>query len=134
MQNSPEIESGSHQIREVKIQIPYRRIFRIIAITLVLQTAATAAAAYYLGQSSPDQLFDIGTIVAMVVFIVGTFMMGRFPDARESFVDHMHVDRRPHHMREMSITSKARGAVFMISSILYVLLCMGAGWLAKSSI
>ena len=130
MQSSPEIESDNHQIHEVEVHIPYRKIFRLIAITLILQATGTLAAAYYVGKTNAAQLVDMGTMLSIAVFICGALMWGRFPAAEESFVDHMDKDHSRHGIREMSITNKARGAVLMVSSVLYVLGCIGVNWIA----
>ena len=130
MQSRPEIESDKHQIHEVEVHIPYRKIFRLIAITLILQTTGTLAAAYYVGKTSATQLVDIGTMLSIAVFICGALMWGRFPSAEEPFVDHMDQDHSPLVTREMSITNKFRGAVLMVSSVLFVLGCIGLNWVA----
>jgi hypothetical protein len=130
MQSRPEIEADHPQVREVKVNIPYRKIFRLIAITLILQTAGTLAAAYYLGKTHAAQLLDVGTLLSMAVFICGALMWGRFPSADEPFVDHVNKDRSAQDMREMSITNMARGAVLMVSSVLYVIGCIGVNWVA----
>jgi hypothetical protein len=130
MQSSQEIESGNHQIHEVAVRIPYRRIIRLIAIALILQAAVTLAAAAYVGKTNAAQLVDMGTMLSIAVFICGALMWGRFPGADEPFVDHMDKDRSHHDMREMSITNRVRGAVLMVSSVLYVLGCMGVNWVA----
>ena len=51
---------------------------------------------------------------------------GRFPGADEPFVDPVDRDRSLHDMREMSITSRARGAVLMLPGVLYVMACICA--------
>ena len=128
MQSRPQIESDNPQIHEVEVHIPYRKIFRLIAITLILQTTGTLAAAYYVGKTSATQLVDIGTMLSIAVFICGALMWGRFPSAEEPFVDHMDQDHSPLVAREMSITNKFRGAVLMVSSVLFVLGCIGLNW------
>jgi hypothetical protein len=122
------IESDNHQIHEVEVQIPYRKIFRLIAIALIFQATGTLAAAYYVGRTSAAQLVDIGTVISIAVFICGALMWGRFPSAEEPFLDHTDKDRSPHEMREMSISNMVRGAVLMVSSVLYVLGCIGVSW------
>ena len=129
MQSSPEIESDNHQIHEVDVHIPYRKVFRLIAITLILLVTGTLGAAFYVGETNAAQLVDIGTTLSIAVFICGALMWGRFPGAEEPFVDHMDKDHSPLVMREMSITNKFRGAVLMVSSVLYVLGCIGVNWL-----
>jgi len=129
MQSSPEIESDNHQIHEVDVHIPYRKVFRLIAITLILLVTGTLGAAFYVGKTNAAQLVDIGTTLSIAVFICGALMWGRFPGAEEPFVDHMDKDHSPLVMREMSITNKFRGAVLMVSSVLYVLGCIGVNWL-----
>jgi hypothetical protein len=128
MLSRPEIESDSHQIHEVEVHIPYRKIFRLIAITLILQATGTLAAAYYVGKTNAAQLLDMGTMLSIAVFICGALMWGRFPSADEPLVEHMNKDHSPQDMREMSITNKFRGAVLMVSSVLYVLGCIGVNW------
>jgi hypothetical protein len=113
---------------EEKVHIPYKKILRSIVVTLLFQLVVSAGTAYYLDQSSPNQLFDIASVIGIIVFIAGTFMMGQSPNSQEVFTDPMHADRRPPHMREMSISSRARGTVFMASSILFVLLCVTVNW------
>jgi hypothetical protein len=130
MQSSPEIESDDHRIHEVAVHIPYRKVFRLIAITLILQASGTLAAAHYVGRTNAAQLADMGTMLSIAVFTCGALMWGRFPGAEEPFVDHMDKDHSPHGMREMSITNKFRGAVLMVSSVLYVLGCIGVNWVA----
>ena len=130
MQSRPKIESDNHQIHEIKVHIPYRKVFRLIAITLILQATGTLAAASFVGRTNAAQLVDIGTILSIAVFICGSLMWGRFPGADEPFVDHVNKDRSPQDMREMSITNMARGAVLMVSSVLYVLGCIGWNWVA----
>ena len=129
MQSSPEIESDNHQIHEVDVHIPYRKVFRLIAITLILLVTGTLGAAFYVGETNAAQLVDIGTTLSIAVFICGALMWGRFPGAEEPFVDYMDKDHSPLVMREMSITNKFRGAVLMVSSVLYVLGCIGVNWL-----
>ncbi len=133
MQSRPEIESRNHQIREEEVRIPYRKVFRLIAITLILQAAGTLAAASYVGKTNAAQLLDIGTMLSIAVFICGALMWGRFPSADEPFVDHVDKDRSPQDMREMSITNMTRGAVLMVSSVLFVLGCIGMNWIAGLS-
>lgn len=130
MQSRPEIENDNHQIHEVEMHIPYRKIVRLIAITLILQATGTLAAASYLGKTNSAQLVDMGTMLSIAVFICGALMWGRFPGADEPFVDHVGKDRSPQDMREMSITNMTRGAVLMVSSVLYVLGCIGVNWVA----
>ena len=130
MQNRPEIESRNHQICEEELHIPYRKVFRLIVISLILQAAGTLAAASYIGKTNTAQLLDIGTMLAIAVFVCGTLMWGRFPGAEEPFVDNMDKDRSRHGSREMSVTNMVRGAVLMISSVLYVLGCIGVNWVA----
>ncbi len=125
-----QVGSDNHQIHEVEVRIPYRRIVRLIAITLLLQGAGTLALAYYLGKTNTVQLVDIGTMLSVAVFICGALMWGRFPSADEPFVEHVDKDRSPQDMREMSITNMARGAVLMVSSVLSVLGCIGLNWVA----
>ena len=125
MQNRPEIESRNHQIREEELHIPYRKVFRLIVISLILQAAGTLAAASYIGKTNTAQLLDIGTMLAIAVFVCGTLMWGRFPGAEEPFVDQMDKDNPPIVMREMRITNKFRGAVFMAPIVLYFLGCIG---------
>ena len=129
MQSSPEIESDNHQIHEVDVHIPYRKFFRLIAITLILLVTGTLGAAFYVGETNAAQLVDIGTTLSIAVFICGALMWGRFPGAEEPFVDYMDKDHSPLVMREMSITNKFRGAVLMVSSVLYVLGCIGVNGL-----
>jgi len=129
MQSSPEIESDNHQIHEVDVHIPYRKVFRLIAITLILLVTGTLGAAFYVGETNAAQLVDIGTTLSIAVFICGALMWGRFPGAEEPFVDYMDKDHSPLVMREMSITNKFRGAVLMVSSVLYVLGCIGVNGL-----
>ena len=69
-------------------------------------------------------------MLAIAVFVSGTLMWGRFPGAEEPFVDNMDKDRSRHGSREMSVTNMVRGAVLMISSVLYVLGCIGVNWVA----
>jgi hypothetical protein len=130
MQSRPEIENDNRQIREVELHIPYRKIFRLIAITLILQAAGTLALAYCVDKTDAAQLLDIGTMLAIAVFVCGALMWGRFPGADEPFVEHVDKDHSPQGMREMSITNMARGAVLMVSSVLYVLACIGVNWVA----
>jgi len=130
MQNSPKIESDNHQIHEVEVHIPYRKIFRLVTITLMLQAIGTFAIAYSIGKTNAAQLVDMGTMLSIAVFIGGALMWGRFPSADEPFVAHVEKDRSPQDMREMSITNMTRGAVLMVSSVLYFLGCMGASWVA----
>jgi hypothetical protein len=130
MQSRPKIERDNHQIHEVAVRIPYGKVFRLIAITLILQAAVTLAAAAYVGKTNAAQLVDMGTLLAIAVFICGALMWGRFPGADEPFVEHVDKDRSPQDMREMSITNMVRGAVLMISSVLYVLGCIGWNWVA----
>ena len=130
MQSRPKIESDNYQIHEVAVHIPYRKIFRLISITLILQAIGTLAAAYYVGKTSATQLVDIGTMLSIAVFICGSLMWGRFPSAEEPFVDHMDKDHSPQGMREMSVSNKLRGAVLMVSSVLYALGCFGVNWVA----
>ncbi len=131
MHSGPEIERGNLRIREVEADIPYRKIISRMVITLLLQTAGTLALACYLDKTSAAELLDIGTMLAVAVFICGALMWGRFPGADEPFVDPMDRDRSLHDMRDMSITSRARGAVLMLSSVLYVMACIGANWVAN---
>ena len=131
MQSSPEIDNDNHRIHEVGVHIPYRKIFRLLAITLILQASATLAVASYLGKTDAAQLVDIGTMLSIAVFICGALMWGRFPGADEPFVDHMDQDHSPLVMREMSITNKFRGAVLMVSSVLFVLGCVSVNWIAE---
>ena len=130
MQSRPQIESDNPQIHEVEVHIPYRKIFRLIAITLILQATGTLAAASFVGKTNAAQLVDMGTMLSIVVFICGALMWGRFPGAEEPFIDHMDQDHSPLSMREMSITNKLRGAMLMVSSVLYVLGCIGVNWVA----
>jgi hypothetical protein len=130
MQSRPEIESDNHQIREEDVHIPYRKVFGLIVISLILQAGGTLAAASYVGKTNAAQLLDIGTMLAIVVFVCGALMWGRFPGAEEPFVDHMDKDRSRHGSHEMSVTNMVRGAVLMISSVLYVLGCIGVNWVA----
>ena len=130
MQSSSEIESDNHQIREEEVHIPHRKVFRLIAVTLILQATGTLAAASYVGKTNAAQLVDMGTMLSIAVFIGGALMWGRFPSADEPFVAHVEKDRSPQDMREMSITNMTRGAVLMVSSVLYFLGCMGASWVA----
>ena len=130
MQSRPEIESENRQIREEEVHIPYRKVFRLIAITLILQATGTLAAASFVGSTNAAQLVDMGTMLSIAVFICGALMWGRFPGAEEPFIDHMDQDHSPLVMREMSITNKFRGAVLMVSSVLYVLGCIGVNWVA----
>ena len=130
MQSNREIESRNHQIREEEVRIPYRKVFRLIAITLILQATGTLAAASFVGKTNAAQLVDMGTMLSIVVFICGALMWGRFPSAEEPFVDHMDQDHSPLVTREMSITNKFRGAVLMVSSVLFVLGCIGLNWVA----
>lgn len=81
-------------------------------------------------KTNAAQLVDIGTMLSIVVFICGALMWGRFPSADEPFVDHVDKDRSPQDMREMSITNMTRGAVLMVSSVLYFLGCVGVNWVA----
>ena len=130
MQSSSEIESDNHQIREEEVHIPYRKVFRLIAVTLILQATGTLAAASYVGKTNAAQLVDMGTMLSIAVFICGALMWGRFPGAEEPFIDHMDQDHSPLVTREMSITNKFRGAVLMVSSVLFVLGCIGLNWVA----
>ena len=130
MQSRPEIESENRQIREEEVHIPYRKVFRLIAITLILQATGTLAAASFVGSTNAAQLVDMGTMLSIAVFICGALMWGRFPGAEEPFIDHMDQDHSPLVMREMSITNKFRGAVLMVSSVLYVLGCIGVSRVA----
>jgi len=130
MQSNREIESRNHQIREEEVHIPYRKIFRLIAITLILQATGTLAAASFVGKTNAAQLVDMGTMLSIAVFICGALMWGRFPGAEEPFIDHMDQDHSPLVTREMSITNKFRGAVLMVSSVLFVLGCIGLNWVA----
>ena len=59
MQSRPEIESDKHQIHEVEVHIPYRKIFRLIAITLILQATGTLAAASFVGKTNALSLIHI---------------------------------------------------------------------------
>lgn len=99
------IESDNHQIHEVRVHIPHRKIFGLIAITLMLQAIGTLAVAYSVDKTNAAQLVDIGTTLSIAVFICGALMWGRFPSADESLVDHVDKDRSPQDMREMSITN-----------------------------
>ena len=128
MQSNREIESRNHQIREEEVRIPYRKVFRLIAITLILQATGTLAAASFVGKTNAAQLVDMGTMLSIAVFICGALMWGRFPGAEEPFIDHMDQDHSPLVTREMSITNKFRGAVLMVSSVLFVLGCIGLNW------
>ncbi len=83
MQSNPEIDNEKHRIHEVDVHIPYRKIFRLIAITLILQASATLAVASYFGKTDAAQLVDIGTMLSIAVFICGALMWGRFPGAEE---------------------------------------------------
>ena len=130
MQRSSEIESDNHQIREEEVHIPYRKVFRLIAVTLILQATGTLAAASYVGKTNAAQLVDMGTMLSIAVFIGGALMWGRFPGAEEPFIDHMDQDHSPLVMREMSITNKFRGAMLMVSSVLFVLGCVSVNWIA----
>jgi len=130
MQSGPEIENDNRQIHEVEVHIPYRTVFRLIAITLILQATGTLALASYIGKTDATQLLDIGTMLSIAVFICGALMWGRFPGAEEPFIDHMDQDHSPLFMREMSITNKLRGAMLMVSSVLYVLACIAVNWVA----
>ena len=130
MQSNREIESRNHQIREEEVRIPYRKVFRLIALTLILQATGTLAAASFVGKTNAAQLVDIGTMLSIVVFICGALMWGRFPGAEEPFIDHMDQDHSPLVTREMSFTNKFRGAVLMVSSVLFVLGCIGLNWVA----
>ena len=130
MQSNREIESRNHQIREEEVRIPYRKVFRLIAITLILQATGTLAAASFVGKTNAAQLVDMGTMLSIAVFICGALMWGRFPGAEEPFIDHMDQDHSPLVTREMSITNKFRGAVLMVSSVLFVLGCIGLNWVA----
>ena len=130
MQSNREIESRNHQIREEEVRIPYRKVFRLIAITLILQATGTLAAASFVGKTNAAQLVDIGTMLSIAVFICGALMWGRFPGAEEPFIDHMDQDHSPLATREMSITNRFRGAVLMVSSVLFVLGCIGLNWVA----
>ena len=130
MQSSSEIESDNHQIREEEVHIPHRKVFRLIAVTLILQATGTLAAASYVGKTNAAQLVDVGTMLSIAVFIGGALMWGRFPGAEEPFIDHMDQDHSPLVMREMSITNKFRGAVLMVSSVLFVLGCICVNWVA----
>ena len=67
----------------------------------------------------------MGTIHSITMFISGALMWGRFPGAEEPFVDQMDKDNPPIVMREMRITNKFRGAVFMAPIVLYFLGCIG---------
>lgn len=78
MQSRPEIESDSHRIHEVDVHIPYRKVFRLIAITLILQAIGTLAIAYSVGKTDAAQLVDIGTMLSIAVFVCGALMWGRF--------------------------------------------------------
>ena len=124
------IESDNHQIHEVQVHIPYRKIFGLIAITLMLQAIGTLVVAYSVGNTNAAQLVDMGTMLSIAVFICGALMWGRFPSADEPFVDHVDKDRSPQDMREMSITNMTRGAVLMVSSVLYFFGCIGVNWVA----
>ena len=124
------IENDNHQIHEVRVHIPYRKIFGLIAITLMLQAIGTLAVAYSVDRTNAAQLVDIGTMLSIAVFICGALMWGRFPSADEPFVDHVDKDRSPQDMREMSITNMTRGAVLMVSSALYFFGCVGVNWIA----
>ena len=128
MQSNREIESRNHQIREEEVRIPYRKVFRLIALTLILQATGTLAAASFVGKTNAAQLVDIGTMLSIAVFICGALMWGRFPGAEEPFIDHMDQDHSPLVTRKMSFTNKFRGAVFMVSSVLFVLGCIGLNW------
>ena len=130
MQSNREIESRNHQIREEEVRIPYRKVFGLIAITLILQATGTLAAASFVGKTNAAQLVDMGTMLSIAVFICGALMWGRFPGAEEPFIDHMDQDHSPLVTREMSITNKFRGAVLMVSSVLFVLGCIGLNWVA----
>ena len=130
MQSNREIESRNHQIREEEVRIPYRKVSRLIALTLILQATGTLAAASFVGKTNAAQLVDIGTMLSIVVFICGALMWGRFPGAEEPFIDHMDQDHSPLATREMSITNRFRGAVLMVSSVLFVLGCIGLNWVA----
>lgn len=96
----------------------------------MLQAIGTLAVAYSVDKTNAAQLVDIGTTLSIAVFICGALMWGRFPSADESFVDHVDKDRSPQDMREMSITNMTRGAVLMVSSVLYFLGCVGVNWVA----
>ena len=124
------IESDNHQIHEVRVHIPYRKIIGLIAITLTLQAIGTLGVAYFVGKTNAAQLVDMGTMLSIAVFVCGALMWGRFPGADEPFVDHVDKDRSPQEMREMSISNMARGAVLMVSSVLYFLGCIGVNWVA----
>ena len=124
------IENDNHQIHEVRVHIPYRKIFGLIAITLMLQAIGTLVVAYSVGNTNAAQLVDMGTMLSIAVFICGALMWGRFPSADEPFVDHVDKDRSPQDMREMSITNMTRGAVLMVSSVLYFFGCIGVNWVA----
>jgi hypothetical protein len=97
---------------------------------LILQAAGTLALAYCVDKTDAAQLLDIGTMLAIAVFVCGALMWGRFPGAEEPFIDHMDQDHSPLSMREMSITNKLRGAMLMFSSVLYVLGCIGVSRVA----
>jgi hypothetical protein len=131
MQDSLGVEVSNHQIREEKVDFPYKRFSKNIAIMLFLQGGVTLTSAYCLGQSNSDQLFNTGTVVALIVFLCGALMMGQFPTGGEAVIDSMHEDRRPHSMRELSLSSQVRGALFMISGALYVMACFGMGWVDR---
>ena len=130
MQSGLEVKSDNHQIREVELHIPYRKVFRLIAITLILQATGTLATASFVGRTNAAQLVDMGTMLSIAVFICGALMWGTFPGAEEPFIDHMDQDHSPLVMREMSITNKFRGAVLMVSSVLFVLGCISVNWIA----
>ena len=125
------VESDNHQIHEVRTRIPYRKISGLIAITLMLQAVGTLVVAYSVGNTNAAQLVDMGTMLSIAVFICGALMWGRFPGADEPFVDQVDKDRSPQDMREMSITNMARGAVLMVSSVLYFFGCIGVNWVAE---
>ncbi len=85
----------------------------------------TLATAYYFGRTNTAELFDYGSIVAIVVFISGALMWGSFPNVDGEFVEQMGIDEVSDRKREMSLGSKARGATLMVSGILFVLCSYG---------
>jgi hypothetical protein len=127
MQNIPEFETDRSQIGSVAVQIPYRQVFRVLAIALTLQVMVVGVVVYYFDKTSATQIFDVSTLVSIVVFVFGSLMWGRFPSADAPMIEP--EDKRTLSILrdtcEMSISNRVRGGLLMLSSILFGLGCFG---------
>jgi hypothetical protein len=132
MQSRPEFENDHPQIQYVKVAVPYKRVFLFLAIAVALQMAIAAVGVYLF---SNQRFFDVCTVVALLFFLAGSLMWGKFPSADQPMAGHM-VDRN--HLdaemqgRKTSFLNQVRGSLIMLSGVLFVSCIAVVHWLLQN--